>query len=472
MAKKLTQEEFISRAKKVHGDKYSYDKVVYVNCKTRLIIACPIHGDFTQTPSKHMVGGGCTLCSIDRHTLTNEDFLRLANKHHGDKYLYDYYDSPTCKNNIRIYCKACKKYFTQRTTSHIHDGKGCFVCGKKEAKKNITLTKLEFVERVINKYGNRYDCSKVIYKASKEKVELICKKHGSFFKTPNSFLDGQGCPSCAVIANTFESEISDYVWSLGVYNEINKRKLLNNTKLEIDVWIPSHNLGLEYNGIYWHSSKSSRDTFHILNKSKEAWSKGIDLIHIRSDLWRDKKDIIKSIIRNRLGLNQYKVWARKCKIKKIDIPTYKSFLEENHLQGYRSSKIKLGLYYNNLLVACVGINPKDGELVRYAVKQNWSVGAGLSKLIKNQPVKYSFCDLSVFNGKGYVRSGFEEITRTRPNYRYVTVNNTVSRQSRQKHKLSRVFNNNFDTSLTEEEICAIMDEWRIYDCGNIKFRKR
>ena len=88
MPSKFTKEDFIERAKKVHGDKYDYSKVEYVNAHTKVIITCPIHGDFEQLPCNHIKGVGCNLCYKDNKVTNLETFIEKSIKKHGDKYDY------------------------------------------------------------------------------------------------------------------------------------------------------------------------------------------------------------------------------------------------------------------------------------------------------------------------------------------------------------------------------------------------
>ena len=106
--RKLTTYEFIEKAKKVHGDKYDYSKVEYVNSRTKICIICPQHGEFWQTPNAHLMKEGCPKCKgenvskVNRRT-TNE-FIEKAKKVHGDKYDYSKVDY---KNNSTKVCIIC-----------------------------------------------------------------------------------------------------------------------------------------------------------------------------------------------------------------------------------------------------------------------------------------------------------------------------------------------------------------------------
>ena len=108
---KLTTEEFIKKAREVHGERYDYSKVNYVNNKTKVCIVCPEHGEFWQIPNLHLRGNGCSLCGVKRRinqqTYTKDTFLKLAIEKHGEK--YDYSKINYIDTNTKI-CIVCPKH--------------------------------------------------------------------------------------------------------------------------------------------------------------------------------------------------------------------------------------------------------------------------------------------------------------------------------------------------------------------------
>ena len=126
----FTKEEFIERAKKVHGDKYDYSKVEYVNNRTPVIIICPKHGEFEQTPDGHLQGQGCKRCYYERlassKLLTTEEFIRRAKEMHGDRYIYDETEYKSMKEDVYVKCPI-HGIFKQNANNHLH-GEGCPQC--------------------------------------------------------------------------------------------------------------------------------------------------------------------------------------------------------------------------------------------------------------------------------------------------------------------------------------------------------
>ena len=200
--KKYTTEEFIKKAREIHGDKYDYSKVEYVSYHTKVCIICPKHGEFWQTPANHLRNRNCPKCGnnskIKKRSLTKEEFIKKAREVHGDK--YDYSKVKYINNYTKV-CIICPEHgeFWQNANSHLR-GCGCPKC----CNNGVKLTTEEFVKKARKIHGDKYDYSKVEYKNSHTKVCIICPEHGEFWQTPTSHLHGEsGCPMCMGKNKTF-----------------------------------------------------------------------------------------------------------------------------------------------------------------------------------------------------------------------------------------------------------------------------
>jgi rubrerythrin len=182
-------EIFIEKARKIHGDKYDYSKVEYKNNSTKICIICPKHGEFWQTPNNHLRGQNCPKCSHRSTKYTIEEFIEQANNIH--KNVYDYSKTKYINNKIKI-CIICPKHgeFWQTPNDHL-DGKGCPSCSNTKK-----LTTEEFITKAKMVHGDKYDYSNTEYINSRDKVIIVCKKHGKFMQSPHSHLNGCGCPVC------------------------------------------------------------------------------------------------------------------------------------------------------------------------------------------------------------------------------------------------------------------------------------
>ena len=180
---------FISKANKIHGDRYDYSKVNYINAKTKINIICKQHGEFSQTPSNHLSNFNCQKCA-NNLKLNTLGFIEKATQIHKDKYDYSKVNYINADTQIIIICKIHGK-FIQIPDFHINRKCGCPKCSN-----NVKLNTLEFIEKATQIHGNKYDYSKVNYINNNTIIILNCIKHGDFTQQPYVHLLNHGCPSC------------------------------------------------------------------------------------------------------------------------------------------------------------------------------------------------------------------------------------------------------------------------------------
>lgn len=260
-----------------------------------------------------------------------------------------------------------------------------------------------------------------------------------------------------------------------------KKKHLISKGYEIDIYLPQINLAIEVNGIYWHSEIWGKYKDYHLFKTQKLLEKDIQLLHIWDREWLHKKEIVKSIILNKLNKITNRIYARKCEIKEINKIDKELFLNNSHIQGNCVSKTNLGLYYNNELVSIMTFGKnrfkKDNsiELLRFCNKLNTTVIGGASKLFNYFIQNYkperiiTFADRRYSLGKLYPILGFNFVSYTSPSYFYWKSDKKVlNRISCQKHKLKDLLPI-FDNNLSEYEN-MLKNGWnRVWDCGNYKF---
>lgn len=238
---RLSKEEFIERANKIHGFKYFYDKANYVNYSTKVTVTCPIHDDFEQFPSSHLKGYGCPKCN-GKHLEVDELKNKLNDIHQG-KYDYPMVEIPKSSDKIPIICKKHGLFF-QTLSKHLRL-QGCPVCAVERRSDTSRLTTEEFIQKAIEVHGIKYDYSLVDYKNSTQKVEIICPKHGKFFQIANDHLNGHGCPLCN------ESHLERDVRRVLEENKIDfvyQWRLPWNKRYSLDFYLPSKNIGIECQG--------------------------------------------------------------------------------------------------------------------------------------------------------------------------------------------------------------------------------
>lgn len=260
---KLTTEKFIEKAKKVHGERYNYSKVIYINSDTKILIRCKKHGEFLQIPSTHLRKKGCPLCNKHHH-INTEEFIKRAIKQHGNKYDYSETKYINALTNVIIICKKHGK-FLQNPSIHLQ-GSNCPRCHFD----SLMSSTERFIKKSKKIHGNKYDYSKVKYKKSLSPVIIICNKHGEFLQTPNTHLQKKGCPICFLSKG--EAKISNWL-------SINKIKFIpekrfdtckNKYTLPFDFFLPDHNLIIEYDGLqhFAFTEKDKRYTKKQFKKTK------------------------------------------------------------------------------------------------------------------------------------------------------------------------------------------------------------
>jgi hypothetical protein len=319
----------------------------------------------------------------------------------------------------------------------------------------------------------------------KNKYKFLCKTCSKQFETDVYRLNHIFCNYCnPVDKDTIENEIYLFVKSIVAGDVIIKRKdrtILNGK--ELDIYIPSKNIAIEFNGLYWHSENANKikKNYH-LNKSRSCISKGIRLVHVFENEWVFKKDIVKSILRNLLHVNVNKIYARNCVVKNLSQGEKNDFLENNHIQGKDKSSIQYGLFHNDELVSLMTFVKSrfdkkiQYEMYRYCNKLNTNIVGGASKLFKQFLNEYSpntivsYSDKRYFDGTVYQNLGFNFIENTPPNYWYISPNykSLYNRMTFQKHKLEKVLGK-YDINLTEWENMLQNGYDRIWDCGNGKW---
>lgn len=195
--RKMSTEDYIVRAKSIHGDRYCYDKTQYIGIHKKVVIICPEHGEWLARPIHHLEGHGCPYCN-GGVKIPTEMFIDRAKKVHGDVYNYSRVRYVNNRTDVEIGCRKHGIFFMQTPMSHL-TGSGCPLCGQEVTNKKITWTKEKFIEEAEKVHGvGTYDYSKVIYSGCYEKVLIGCKKHGGWFsQSPTKHLCGQGCPLCS-----------------------------------------------------------------------------------------------------------------------------------------------------------------------------------------------------------------------------------------------------------------------------------
>jgi hypothetical protein len=333
---------------------------------------------------------------------------------------------------------------------------------------NLSLLNLELI--------NNYNLN------NREILKFKCLKCHNIFDTCwFNIQQGYLCPICfprEYKKSLLEKELADFIKSLNLEILENSKEII--IPYELDIFIPSKNIAIEFNGLYWHSEKINDNPYYHFNKLKLCQEKGIRLIQIFEDEWLFKKNIVKSRLKQILKISDnQKIHTRKCIIKEIDSKLKNEFLETYHIQGKDNSNIKLGAFYNNELVSVMTFshgNISKGskleedvwELNRFCSNSNYHIPGIASKLLSYFKRNYfwneifSYSDLRWSEGNVYYKLGFELSHISKPNYWYVKGLKRIHRFNLRKKE-------NDPKNISERILRLKEGYYRIWDCGNIKF---
>lgn len=300
MPKRLSLSSFIKRAKGVHGNTYDYSKAIYNGYREELAIICKIHGKFYQTPNIHLAGSGCTTCGrlrIGNKPSPVESFIQKAVNVHGYTYDYSKVSYVNARTTILVICPIHGE-FPCIPDNHTSKGSGCPKCAGR------TLTPDEIILLFEQTHGLTYDYSKVDF--NQPKVEIICKKHGSFYKHRIEHQKGQGCPDCSKLKSKRWSKIA-IEW---IEKESKTRRLKNvqhalnlgefqipGTTLRVDGYHPRSKTVFEFHGDCFHGNPKLFKPSSMPNPYSTKTAKELYLETL------EKEDLIHS-----LGYNVIVVW--------------------------------------------------------------------------------------------------------------------------------------------------------------------
>ena len=474
-------ETFIQKAQQKHKKKYKYDKVNYINSSTKVCITCPIHGDFWMTPSAHLNGQQCPKCQ--GKGLNTDEIIQKCNLIHNNQYDYSLVKFSKMHEKVPIICPK-HGVFMQSMSKHISKKQGCPVCAIENRSNNKRTNINDVIKKANLIHHNQYDYSLIKFNNINDKVDIICPKHGIFTQRLYDHLHGTGCPHCTHVKSNDELEIFHYIQNL-CPDAINGDKTILNGK-ELDIFIPSKNIAIEYNGLRWHSEYYGKDQYYHLNKLEECLKKGIFLIQIFEDEYKTNKTLIYHKLNHILKCDNHnlKIMGRKCVIQSINYNDAISFLQKYHIQGGVPSTVYLGAFYGHEMIGVMTFlvtnkNKRTWELNRFATNYNYICQGVGGKLFSYFIKTYDPLEIKSFadrrwtlnkNNNIYIKLGFQLDNILKPDYKYIIVNNPIIRFHKfnyRKHIINKKYN--LPLSLTENEMTQQLGLSKIWDCGLLKY---
>lgn len=338
--------------------------------------------------------------------------------------------------------------------SNYSNGHRCLVCSD-------TKWTHEEIDEVLNL--NKYQRIGY-YKGVFEKFKAICSEGHEISLVLNDFNKGSRCSICksSSLEIDFENEIRD----LGVKYSVRDRTIIKG--LELDFYFPDFKFAVELHGSHWHSDQFLKKYYHRDKylKCKEA---GITLLQIFDFEWHFKKYQIVAYVKSKINIYEKSVYARDCVVYSPSSVETKKFVNENHIQGYKSHTEAYGLSYENDLVAIITISKHhriSNQLIlnRMCIKRGVSVIGGIKKLFDAIPMKkglITHADLRFTTGDIYLSLGFVLKSMNKPDYVYVKNGKMKSKQSMKKTIEER------KTNKSETELRKEQGYYRIWDAGKV-----
>ncbi len=284
------------------------------------------------------------------------------------------------------------------------------------------------------------------------------------------------CHRCDHSQSKAETEIAEFVTSVvGHENVIRGDRAVLASPQEIDIWVPNCNFAIEFNGLYWHSEVNVDKSFHQL-KTDRCKQHNVFLLHIFEDEWRDRPEIVKSMILHRLNKTSRKFFARKCKIEMLPLNKRRNFFNASHIDGDARATVAFGLILDDEVVAAISLcnfpSKQTAEIARFAIALNTSVPGAFQRLLvacekwcQDNCVQKLITYADLRHGTGYVyeKAGFERLPNTTERFWWTDCENRFDRRSVVADK---------QNGITERDIAVKKRVFRIYGCKNASFMKK
>lgn len=469
---------YIDRAIAVHGTLYDYSQLEeYPSfASKRATIICKEHGPFKQLLSHHITNGaGCPTCGdIQRAKKTQKGADFYLNKVKADS-KYDYSLVPKDAKSTDVVPIICPDHgtFNQLLSDH-SVGRGCPKCAiDRRIEKAANNRKERRLQALLD------DADWLAHKHHTEQLTMgeIAEVVGSTMSTVRVHAIKHGIDRLRFPKSSGEVKLAHEIQGLlGADNVmVNDRHIIH--PQELDIYIPSHKLAIEYCGLYWHSDKFKDKNYH-LQKLEACRRVGVRLITIFEDEWKNTPHLVLSKIKAILNINRGpKVHARKCWVIKLTRAQKKEFFDANHIQGSGPGSVTYGLQHNGSIIAAMTFIKQQGgrwDLNRYATAVN--VPGGFTKLLTHFKRHHqwteivSFADRRWSEGGLYEKVGFVRDGVLPPDHSYVLNGTTRQHRFNFRHKhLPSILGDQYNPNETEFQNMDRSKYLRIWNCGLLRY---
>ena len=476
-----------------------FSNTQYSGSTSKIKFICQIHGEgcgYFQT----ILQVGCVKCNADRRKtatggkdskyagiaayidkkskVTKEEWEKWAKSNLTLDFSKAEYLNTTTKVNLR--CITHDIWFLGNPKTLVKNKTpNCPICVKEKitARRAVGRTDDEKLAIMNRLHNSEYQYALPLPRLTHEHMSIFCKKHGEFRQSFHNHVDlGTHCPVCAKTASKGELEVREFVKSICSDVVTKDRKQIY--PKEIDIFIEQRKLGIEYHGLYRHAG----DNLAHRKKYELCQEKGIRLIQIFEDEWKNKREIVEDLIRSALGARA-KTQARETTFCEVSNLEASGFLAKYHINGYASASHKFGLRDKNAALCAVLTLGKprfdtsaELEIIRYATAMN--LVGGFEKIFKNAIKSVqaksvvTYADLRLGTGNTYQRAGFAVLGTTEPDYWWWKARSErLPRYKTQKHRLETDarFSSFYAKERTEKEICELAGYAKVVGVGHKKF---
>lgn len=406
---------------------WNYLSGVYENKFSALSADCIVCKTTYQKRYTDFINSGCLSCQYEKQkkwSIETATQYLASNKPHISLLSLD---NTAAHMAAMLQCFKDGHIWNVNWYSFVSEGRDCPKCAG-----NIKWTWDGLVQAfsfrgytVLDKELDRYNVD--------TKIQIRCPAGHEYKMTLHSFI-GRECKYCSTLKTTsrWENEALEWLSNLGYNIFRSTREVI--APYSLDGYFPEHKLGIEFNGIYYHSLTIRKNKNYHLRKYELSRKAGVFLFQFWEDEWHTRKDVVKSMILAKLGQIERRVHARNCQVEEVGNREVSKFLEDNHLLGSTIFQRALGLRHDGELVALVTVSPSKmvgrHEITRFCTKLRTSVTGGFSKLVSKLPrplVTYS--DNRYSTGHLYDHNGFKLDALIDPSYELMKNNSRYSRRS-------------------------------------------
>lgn len=394
----------------------------YAGSRTQVMYTCAKHGLQTKELRKLLEGVGCAKCATDNRTIDFDEFVRRSNQTHNNRYTYDKEDFDSFSSGyVTAICAIHGRF---RTLAQAHStGSGCPECGIIRRSTAYKVSFDDFVERARTIHGNRYTYDASQYDSMTQPTIITCSEHGEFIQVASYHIHSEsGCPKCSVRESKGQTEMFNYLAGLGVQVSANYRYGQTHKK-EIDIYVKGLKLGIEYDGLPWHSTKY-RTKEQQLAKSTELADLGIRLIRIFEDEWLERKGQIKEYLNYQFGKVPDNYYVADCSIIDISPTEAETFHNSRQVKMQDVKDINKALVYKDKIVAVLSMSStqKGLKLLCFssAFKSAQAGKALLTEILRETKAKYveAYMDNRLESSDTYFRMGFTNPVKIGAKFKY------------------------------------------------------